>query len=105
MAPQCCRFCHSAMDPRDGHRECPSCLGVAHLGEDVDNPCTAACDLPRDERIRRANRACSSAPERGRARERSSDRHGHKRPRKHSCDHPLDWLYDSPSSPPVAGVW
>ncbi|CAM4734950.1 unnamed protein product [Leuciscus chuanchicus] len=74
------------MDPRDGHRECPSCLGMAHLREDVDNPCSAACDLPRGERLHRANRVCSSVPERGRKRERSSDRHSHKRSRRHSHD-------------------
>ncbi len=75
------------MDPHDGHRECPSCLGTAHLKEDVDNPCAAACDLPRNERLHRANRTCSSAPECSRERERSSDRRGHKRPRKHLRDH------------------
>lgn len=74
------------MDPRDGHRECPSCLGMAHLREDVDNPCSAACDLPRGERLHRANRVRSSVPERGRERERSSDRHSRKRSRKHSRD-------------------
>ena len=42
------------MDPRDGHRECPTCLGEAHVTEDVENPCVAALDLPLEERARRA---------------------------------------------------
>ncbi|XP_037611715.1 uncharacterized protein LOC119479819 [Sebastes umbrosus] len=54
MAPQTCRFCGAAMDIRDGHRECPSCLGMAHLMDDVDCPCPTAIDLPLEERARRA---------------------------------------------------
>ncbi len=42
------------MDPRDGHRECPHCLGVAHLVEDIENLCHAASELPLEERRRRA---------------------------------------------------
>ena len=42
------------MDPRDGHRECPTCLGEAHVKEDVENPCMAALDLPLEERAQRA---------------------------------------------------
>ena len=42
------------MDPRDGHRECPTCLGKAHIWDDVESPCPAAIDLPLGERVRRA---------------------------------------------------
>ena len=41
-------------DPRDGHRECPTCLGEAHVKEDVENPCMAALYLPLEERAQRA---------------------------------------------------
>lgn len=54
MASQICHFCAAPMDSRDGHRECPGCLGRAHLLEDVKNPCPAALDLPLEERARRA---------------------------------------------------
>lgn len=84
MASHGCPFCRSKMDPRDGHRECPSCLGMAHLKEDVDNPCSAACDLPREERLRRATRA--HIAERGREKERGPERPGHERSRKSSRD-------------------
>lgn len=52
----------------------------------MDNPCSAACDLPREERIHRAKGAGSSVPEHSKERERSSDRHSRKRPHKHSHD-------------------
>ncbi|CAL8294016.1 unnamed protein product [Gadus morhua 'NCC'] len=42
------------MDSRDGHRELPGCLGMAHLRGDVKNPSPAALDLPLEERGRRA---------------------------------------------------
>ncbi|KAL7386505.1 hypothetical protein ABVT39_009450 [Epinephelus coioides] len=42
------------MDPRDGHRECPHCLGVAHLVEDSEIPCPAAAELSLEERRCRA---------------------------------------------------
>ncbi|CAL8406948.1 unnamed protein product [Arctogadus glacialis] len=45
------------MSADDGHRECPHCLGAVHVLEDVDNPCSAAVDLSRGERLRRANQA------------------------------------------------
>ncbi|CAL8335358.1 unnamed protein product [Merluccius merluccius] len=45
------------MSADDGHRECPDCLGAVHVLEDVDNPCSAAVDLSRGERLRRANQA------------------------------------------------
>ncbi|XP_076144523.1 uncharacterized protein LOC143127104 [Alosa pseudoharengus] len=54
MASQSCWSCLAPMDPRDGHRECPTCLGVAHVREDVENPCRAALDLPLEERACRA---------------------------------------------------
>ena len=53
------------MDPRDGHRECPSCLGRAHLLEDVENPCPAALELPLEERARRAGRQVEAQPVEG----------------------------------------
>ncbi|CAL8253179.1 unnamed protein product [Boreogadus saida] len=54
MASHMCIFCGAAMDSSDGHRECPGCLGRAHLRGDVKNPCPAALDLPLEERARRA---------------------------------------------------
>ena len=44
------------MDPRDGHRDCPACLGPTHVREDVECPCMAAIELPLGERLRRAER-------------------------------------------------
>ena len=52
------------MDPRDGHRECPHCLGVAHLVEDVETPCHAALELPLEERRRRAKLVVEKVPDR-----------------------------------------
>lgn len=62
MASHTCIFCGVAMDSRDGHRECPGCLGRAHLLSDVKNPCPDALDLPLEERARRAGlqTACGS---------------------------------------------
>ena len=80
-----CRFCRAALDPRDGHRECPSCLGRAHLLEDVDNPCDAALDLPYAERVRRADRGQTVAPPQAPDRERRhSGGRSRKRHRQHS---------------------
>ncbi|CAL8391320.1 unnamed protein product [Arctogadus glacialis] len=45
------------MSADDEHRECPDCLGAVQVLEDVDNPCSAAVDLSRGERLRRANQA------------------------------------------------
>ena len=42
------------MDPLDGHRECPTCLGMAYLMDDIENPCVAAVELPVEERVKRA---------------------------------------------------
>ncbi|XP_074492936.1 uncharacterized protein LOC141768506 [Sebastes fasciatus] len=84
MAPQTCRFCGAAMDIRDGHRECPSCLGMAHLMDDVDCPCPAAIDLPLEERARRARleghsqHTAAAAPPR-RERERRTENRSRKR--------------------------
>lgn len=81
------------MDPRDGHRECPHCLGVAHLVEDIEKPCLAAAELPLEERKRRAKmveetarrKAALPPPEVG------GSRHGPKqsrsRKRVHSPEH------------------
>lgn len=54
MASHNCCFCGIGLDSRYGHRECPSCLGKAHLLEDVENPCPAAVDMSLEERARRA---------------------------------------------------
>ena len=43
-------YCRGIMDPRDGHRECPTCLGMAHLMDDIENPCVASVELPVEER-------------------------------------------------------
>lgn len=64
------------------------CLGAAHVLEDVDNPCSAACDLSRGERQRRATLVCGHTREGQRERRRSpiqpppSSRHGRKRRHK-----------------------
>jgi len=65
MASHCCW-----MDPHNVNRECPSCLGMAHLREDVDNPWSAACDLSKEEWLCCSIRVCGSVPELGRGRER-----------------------------------
>ena len=49
-------FAGGIMDPRDGHRECLSRLGMAYVLEDVANPCAAAVELPREEQACRARR-------------------------------------------------
>ncbi|XP_075340396.1 uncharacterized protein LOC142399558 [Odontesthes bonariensis] len=90
MASHHCRVCMVAMSTADGHRECPTCLGAAHVLEDVDNPCSAAVDLLRGERLRRANLVSGHMHE-GRAEgrrspHRSARKHGHKRTRKCSRD-------------------
>lgn len=64
MTSPCYQFCQSTMDPCDGQRML-SCLGIAYLREDVDNPCSAACNLPREERLHSANKNRSSMPEHG----------------------------------------
>lgn len=79
----------------EGHQECPSCLGMAHLREDVDNPCSAACDLSREEQLCRATRVCSSVPERGKEKEHDPDKPGHKRSHKHLCDRRHDFPHRS----------
>lgn len=84
-----CVFCGSGMDPRDGHRECPACLGRAHLLNDVEDPCPAAVGLPLEERARRAGRPVAAQPAEkaprthSRGRERSSDGQTLKRKQKH----------------------
>ncbi|XP_059898317.1 uncharacterized protein LOC132450257 [Gadus macrocephalus] len=92
MAPHHCRICSAAMSADDGHRECPDCLGAVHVLEDVGNPCSAAVDLSRGERLRRANQVRGHAQE-GRAERRRSPlrlprsrKRGHKHTRRHSED-------------------
>lgn len=66
--------------------------------EDVDNPCSAACDLSRDERRRRASQVRGHVREEGSGKRRSPDqpslssRHGrkHKRKRSRSRDRQRD---------------
>ncbi|CAL8270824.1 unnamed protein product [Arctogadus glacialis] len=53
------------MSADDGHRECPDCLGAVHVLEDVDNPCSAAVDLSKGERLRCANQVRRRAGRRG----------------------------------------
>ncbi|CAL8391814.1 unnamed protein product [Arctogadus glacialis] len=86
------------MSADDGHRECPDCLGAVHVLEDVDNPCSAAVDLSRGERLRRANQVHGHAQE-GRAERRRSPRRSprsHKRGHKHTRRHSEDRQYESP---------
>ncbi|CAL8274789.1 unnamed protein product [Gadus morhua 'NCC'] len=73
MAPHHCRICSAAMSADDEHRECPDCLGAVQRLEDIDNHCSAAVDLSRGERLRRANQVRGHAQE-GRAERRCSPR-------------------------------
>ena len=54
MSSHLCHYCLGIMDPQDGHHECPNCLGMAHLMDDIENPCVAAVELPVEERVKRA---------------------------------------------------
>ncbi|KAI2648570.1 Gag-Pol polyprotein [Labeo rohita] len=51
------------MHPRDGHRECPSCLGMQHLLDDIEKPCVAAEGLTLKERVQRARHLTGSRKE------------------------------------------
>ncbi len=42
MSQSLCCYCRTTLHPCDGHRECPSCLGMTHLLEDIEEPCPAA---------------------------------------------------------------
>ena len=111
-----CIFCSAAMDSRDGHRECPGCLGRAHLLGDVKNPCPAALDLPLEERARRAGLQAAlvsltdSSSTHGRQsyepevmssgrKHRSSHKPPHKHKRKRTAD-----AVESPAPPPSSPV-
>ncbi|CAL8349518.1 unnamed protein product [Arctogadus glacialis] len=86
------------MSADDGHRECPDCLGAVHVLEDVGNPCSAAVDLSRGERLRRANQVRGHAQE-GRAERRRSplrSPRSRKRGHKHTRRHSEDRHYESP---------
>lgn len=63
MSHSKCRFCQSAMHPRDGHRECPSCLGMQHLLDDIESPCAAAKEFSLQERIQRARHSTGDSRE------------------------------------------
>ncbi|CAL8346334.1 unnamed protein product [Gadus morhua 'NCC'] len=76
MAPHHCSICSAAMSADDGHRECPDCLGAVHVLEDVDNPCSAAVDLSKGERLRRANAQEGRAERRRSPRRSPRSRHG-----------------------------
>ncbi|CAL8287194.1 unnamed protein product [Gadus morhua 'NCC'] len=98
MAPHHCRICSAAMSADDGHRECPDCLGAVHVLEDVGNPCSAAVDLSRGERLRRANQVRGHA-QGGRAERRRSplpSPRSRKRGHKHTRRHSEDQQYESP---------
>lgn len=77
------------MDIRDGHRECPSCLGMTHLMYDVNCPCPAAIDLPLEERARRARLEGHSqhTVAAGRERERCTENRSRKRIQGQSQGH------------------
>ena len=107
-----CIFCGTAMDSRDGHRECPGCSGRAHLLGDVKNQCPATLDLPLEERARRAGLQAalvsltdSSSTHGGQSYEpegKSSGRKhrsSHKPPHKHKRRRTADAV-DSPALPP-----
>ncbi len=51
------------MHPRDGHRECPSCLGMQHLLDDIKKPCAAAEGLTLQERVQRVRHSTGSRKE------------------------------------------
>lgn len=103
------------MDVRDGHRECPSCLGRAHLMDDVDCPCPAAIDLPLEERARRAGleghaqHTAAAAPP-SRDRERRTENCSRKRKRGQSQGHGKERATETNSpprqspAPPVDGA-
>ena len=113
MASHCCRICSASMSASDGHRECPRCLGAAHVLEDVDHPCSAACDLSRGERQRRAALICGHVNEGRRERRRSpvqplpfsghGRKHTHKRDRQHGSPHrPSQRAAPTPAKRPAA---
>ncbi|CAL8391686.1 unnamed protein product [Gadus morhua 'NCC'] len=72
------------MSADDGHRECPDCLRAVHVLEDVGNPCSAAVDLSRGERLRRANQVRGHAQEGREERQRSPLRSPRSQPRTDS---------------------
>ncbi len=51
------------MHPRDGHRECPSCLGMQHLLDDIEKPCAAAVGLTLQERVQRVRHSTGNRKE------------------------------------------
>lgn len=54
MSHSKCCFCQTGIHPRDGQRECPSCLGMQHVLDDIEDPCAAAMELSLRERVQRA---------------------------------------------------
>lgn len=70
----------------------PKCLGIFHLREDVDNPCSTACNMPMEEWLCPATRVCSSVSDHGRESECIPDRSG----QKCSCKHSHDYHHNSP---------
>jgi hypothetical protein len=89
MSHSRCRFCQTGIQSRDGHRECPSCLGMQHLLDDIENPCAAAIELTLQERVQRAKHLTG-----GKEMIPSSSSHKRKRPdetiRSPSSDMPQD---------------
>lgn len=39
----CCVNCRAPLEPEDGHRECPSCLGLEHLQQGLTDMACADC--------------------------------------------------------------
>ncbi|KAL7376907.1 hypothetical protein ABVT39_018140 [Epinephelus coioides] len=102
MASQWCRYCRVTMDPCDGHRECPHCLGVAHLVEDIENPCPAAAELFLEERRCRAKLVEETARNKMAAHPPPSKtkegRHASKQSKRHKRDHSPDHYHSGKSA-------
>jgi hypothetical protein len=92
MSQPLCHYCHATMHPRDGHRECPSCLGMAHLLEDIEKPCPAAAEFSLQERVQRASLFERATHDKG-ASGSTADARSLKRRREHS---PVE-VHDGPS--------
>lgn len=62
MTSQCIQICQIATDLCVQYREYPSFFWVPHLRDNVDNPCTEASDVSREELLGCVTRVCSSMP-------------------------------------------
>ncbi len=63
MSHSKCRICQTDMHPRDGYRECPSCLGMQHLLDDTEKPCAVAVGLTLQERVQRVRHSTGNRKE------------------------------------------